>query len=159
MSYRAAWGGLPALCQPQALLPLDPEQIFFNFFFPEEWRVRKSKPNTSEDPSAHSWGAMNQSLPTTAEWMAGLYSCAGPRASVLTGGRAVIWLSLDCRDAAKHVAQDSPRGQTEAPHREQRHWYLRVCYTRLTVICFGLFCCLVQRWGQSCHLAHHRKEN
>lgn len=36
MSYRAAWGGIPALCQPQALLPLDSEQTFFNFFFSQK---------------------------------------------------------------------------------------------------------------------------
>lgn len=33
MNYRAAWGGRPALYQPQTLLSLDSEQILFNFFF------------------------------------------------------------------------------------------------------------------------------
>lgn len=116
MNYRAAWGGRPALYQPQTLLSSDSEQILFNFFFPEEWRVRKSKQNISEDPSAHSWGTLSQSLLTTAEWMSSLYPLPRPRCLCLDRRQ---WLLFGCHLLVPMQPSVCPRIALEA--RWRRH--------------------------------------
>lgn len=114
------------------------------FFPPEEWRVKKSEQNNSEDPSTHAWELSTK--PVNHSWVGGqsISPALAPVPLTWLEIEAVVWLSLACTDAAKHVAQDSLQVQREAPCQEQQRMYYLVCYTRLTFISFGLFCCLVQ---------------
>lgn len=118
---------------------------FVYFFFPQKNEKSKNQSkitlkillptlgNYQPKPANHSWVGGQSISPALA-----------PVPLTWLEIEAIVWLSLACTDAAKHVAQDSLQVRREAPCQEQQRMYCLVCYTRLTFISFGLFCCLVQ---------------